>query len=257
MATVADIIERTRVEVLDDNIEPYNWEDEELINYLNDTINELAEENLCVADQSTTSITEVRLLSGTTLHAVSDLIVNVKFGRLETAGYYLVKTTEEWLNGNIAEWRDTTGTYPTYFAPSASKGYLSIYPKFDATYKFTGSSNISFTAATKTITHTGGNFSGLVAGDEVNISGTTNNNGYFTVVTVSTTYFTVSETVVNESGTSAVIKKVEDTLVLSVNRLPLTAFTVSDIADATSITDLKSLHHDKLQRDSKESVSQA
>jgi len=86
----------------------------------------------------------------------------------------------------------------------------------------------------------------LVAGDEVNISGTTNNNGYFTVVTVSTTYFTVSETVVNESGTSAVIKKVEDTLVLSVNRLPLTAFTVSDIADATSITDLKSLHHAKL-----------
>jgi hypothetical protein len=239
-------VERFRSEILDDELEPYLWSDTNIINYLNDTIDECAEENLVITDQSTTSVTTIKLLSNTTLHAISDSIVHIRFGRLESTGYGVVKTTEDWLNAEVSDWRDTEGTDPTHFAPSAMKGYLSIYPRYNDTYYFAGSSNISFTAATKTISQATGDFSGLAIGDEVNISGTTNNNGYFTVVTVGTTSFTISETVTTESNTSAVIKKVEDKLLLTVNRMPLTPFTVADIAAATDITDLKAIHHAKL-----------
>lgn len=239
-------VSRYRIEVLDDNIEPYLWSNIEVINHLNDTIDECAEENLVISDQNTASVTTVKLLSNTTLHAVSDSIIHVRFGRLNSTGYGLVKTTEDWLNAEVSDWRDTTGTDPTHFAPSAMKGYLSIYPRYDSTYYFAGNSDISFVSGTKTISQATGDFSGLVAGNEINISGTTNNNGYFTIVTVGTTSFTVSETVTTETNTSAIIKKVEDSLLLSVNRMPLTAFTVADIAAETVITDIKAIHHAKL-----------
>lgn len=243
---VATLIERMRSEILDDSIEPYLWSDTNLINELNDTIDELAEENLLIIDQSTTTIVEIRLPCNQTLHAISDSIIHFRFGRLESTGYGVTRTTEDWLNANVSDWRDTTGSAPTHFAPSATKGYLSIYPKYDDTYEYIGSSDISFVSGTKTISQVGGDFSGLEAGDEVNISGTTNNNGYFTVVTVGTISFTVSETVTTEASTSAVIRKVMDTLLMTVNRMPLTPFTVADIASATNITDIKSLHHSKL-----------
>jgi len=80
----------------------------------------------------------------------------------------------------------------------------------------------------------------------VNISGSTNNNGVKTVATVGSTSFTVSETLTNESNTSALIRLVRDKLIMSVNRMPNSPFVVGDIDDATSISDLNALHHPKL-----------
>ena len=244
---VATLVERVRSEVLDDEIEPYLWTDTNLINYLNDTIDELAEDNLVMTDQSTASVAEIKLLSNQILHPIDDRVLQVRYGRLETNKTDVIKTTEDWLNGNIADWRNTDGSAPTYFCPSVSKGYLSIYPKYDATYEYLGVANISFVGgATKSITQLTGDFSGLVAGDEIYISGTTDNNGFFTVVTAGTTSFTVSESVTTEASTSATIRKVMDTLLMTVNRISMTPFTVSDIADSTDITELKSVHHSKL-----------
>jgi len=244
---VGTLVGRVRSEILDDDIEPYLWSNTNLINYLNDTIDELVEEQLLIIDQSTTSVVEVRLLSNVVLHAIVDSILHVRFGRLESTGYGLIRTTEDWLNGNVSDWRDTTGSAPTHFAPSATDGYLSIYPKYDDTYEYVGSSDIDFVGgATKSITQATGDFSGLETDDEIYISGTDDNNGYFTVVTEGTTSFTVSETVTTEASTSATIRKVEDTLLMTVNRMPLTPFTTADIAAATDITDIKSLHHSKI-----------
>ena len=248
---VATLVERFRSEIIDDEViggreDLCLWSNTNIINYLNDTIDELSEETLVISDQSTAAIAEVKLLSNTTLHAIDDRILQVRYGRLETGKTSVIKTTEDWLEGNIADWRNTEGSAPTHFAPSAMKGYLSIYPKYDDTYEFEGDSDISFVSATKTISQTGGDFSGLEAGDEINVDGTTNNDGYFTVATVGTDSFTVSESLTNESNTSATIKKVEDTLLLSTNRIQLTPFTVADIAAETSITELKAIHHPKL-----------
>ena len=243
---VATLVSRMRVEILDDNIEPYLWGNDEIVNVLNDTFNELAEENLIISDQSTTAITEVKLLSNINLHAVSDYIVTARFGRLKTDQYDLIKTTEDWLDGNITDWRNQTGSHPMYFAPYASNGYLSIAPKYDDEGEYLGASDISFVAGTKTIVQPTGDFSALAVGDEINVSGTVSNNGYYTVATAGTPSFTVTAALVTEGSTNAVIRKVRDTLVLSVNRIPLTAFTESDITSASAITDIKSLHHAKL-----------
>ena len=243
---VSTLIDRMRSEVLDDELEPYLWSDTNLINYLNDTIDEVSEENLVIADQSTAAVAEVRLLSNQILHPIDDRVLHVRYGRLETNLTSVIKTTEDWLEANIADWRSTEGNNPTYFAPSASDGYLNIYPKYDDTYEYIGSSDISFVSGTKTISQATGDFSGLATGDQVYVSGTTNNDGFLTVVTEGTTSFTVSETVTTEASTSATIRKVMDTLMMTVNRVQLTPFTVADISAATDITELKAVHHSKL-----------
>ncbi len=245
---VATLISRMRIEVLDDNITPYLWSNSELIYMLNDTIDELVEENLMIVDQDTPSTrTEVHLLSNTTIHSINSSILHVRFGYLLSTGYGVIRTTEDWLNANISDWRTTTGTGPTHFAPAAWSNYLAIYPKYDDTHYYLGVSNISFVGgATKSITQTGGDFSGLAVGDEINITSTASNDGTFTVATAGTTSFTVSEAVTTESNTNAKIRKVEDTLVMTVNRMPQTAFTTDDITAATEITDIKSVHHSKL-----------
>jgi hypothetical protein len=71
----------------------------------------------------------------------------------------------------------------------------------------TGSSNISFTASTKKITKATGGFTaaGFIPTNTITVSGTTNNNGTKTIVTVSDTEIVVSETVVDESNQSATI----------------------------------------------------
>jgi len=93
--------------------------------------------------------------------------------------------------------------------------------------KVTGSSNVSFDSATKKITKSNGGFSSGSAESEVNtfekddqitISGTVSNNGIKTIVSVSDTEIVVSETLVDESGTSAVIEAIR-----TVYRIPVNA----------------------------------
>lgn len=244
---VATLITRVRSEVLDDELEPYLWSDTNLINYLNDTIDEVAEDNLVIADQSTAAVAEVRLLSHQTLHPIDDRVLHVRYGRLKTNLTSVIKTTEDWLEANIADWRTTEGDAPTHFAPSASDGYLSIYPRYDTVGEYQGVSNITFTEATRTISQLTGDFSELAVGDQIYVSGIGGNTGFFTVETAGTTSFVVTETLVTGyANTSALIRKVRDTLLMTVNRIQLTPFTVADIASATDITELKSVHHSKL-----------
>ncbi len=245
---VATLIERVRSEILDDDIIPYLWSDTNLINYLNDAIDELIEENLIIVDQDETSArTRIKLLSNLTTHSIYASVLYVRFAYLLSTGYGVIRTTEDWLNANISDWRTTTGSGPTYFAPSAWNNYLSIYPKYDTTYEYLGDGDIDFVGgATKSITQPTGDFSGLAVGDEIYITSTASNDGYFTVATAGTTSFTVSETVTGENDTSAKIRKVEDTLVMTINRMPQTPFGTGDIALATDITDIKSVHHSKL-----------
>lgn len=236
--TVAEIIDMARRLALVDATTPYLWGDDELIFCLNRAFNELIKLPL-IKDQSTTAIVQIKLLSNLGVYFLDSRILKIDSARLSIDNTPMERELETRLDATISGWRDLTGT-PRKYCPGAYSGYISIYPKFDSTYEYIGVSNISFAALTKTISQTGGDFSGLVAGDEVYVSDTvTANNGYRTVVTVGTDSFTVSETIVDGTNTSATIRKVRDTLLMTVSRLGTTRFVVSDIEQDTEITDLR------------------
>ena len=243
MATVADVINWTRMEVLDD-ADPlkYLWSDTELIHHLNRCYNELIKAALPQKDQSTVAITQIKLLSNVGLYALDARVIQVETARLKSDTTFgpLNKTTENRLNGTVSNWRDETGT-PREYAPGAASGYLSIYPKFDKTYEVVASSVVTFNG--NTISLAGGNFSAFIAGDSINISGTLLNNGYVTVATAGTASFTVVETLVAESHI-ATFRKVVDTLLMTVSRLPSVRWTVQDITDETQITEIRDDHCD-------------
>lgn len=238
--TVKDVIDRTRESVLDDtDPQAYLWSNPELVNLLNRAYNDLFVDLLPVKDQTTEAIVEIKLLSNVGVYSLDSRIIQVTHGRLQDDYTFgpLVKDTEKNLNETVSDWRNETGT-PRRYIPQYSTGYLSTYPKFDDTNEVVGDSDISFTALTKTISQPGGDLSPYAVGDSIYISGTTDNNGYFTVATAGTTSFTVSETVTDESNTSATIRKVEDTLLMTVNRLATARFSTTDITDETAITEI-------------------
>ncbi len=237
------IIEVAR-SILDDTVETYLWSNSELIFYLNEAFNELAADTLLITDQTTTAVTQIKVLSNVGEYDLDDRVLAVKYARLNSDTSYgtLIKLSEDKLEQLVVDWRSDTDT-PRYFAPSSSMGHLRIWPKFDDTSEVVGASNVSFSV--NTITKTGETFSDHFAVDDaINVSGTTLNNSYLTVATVGTTTMTVDETLVTEASQSATIRKVEDTLMMTVNRMPLTPFTISDCASTSTTTpEIKSLYH--------------
>ena len=243
--TVKDIIDYTRSNVLDDtDSQKYLWENAELIFLLNRAYNEIFK-LYGRKDQTTTAIVQIALLSNLGYYAIDSRILKIDSARLSTNTDYgaLQRELESRLDAIVSDWRSLTGT-PTKYCPGAYSNYLTVYPKFDATAEYVGSSDISFDSATKTISQTDGDFSDLTAGDQVVVtgSGVTANNTTFTVATVGTDSFTVSETVTDASNTSATIRKVRDTLLLSATVLPSSRFSTDDYDNATEITELRDDH---------------
>ncbi len=244
---VAEIINLERESILDDVKKPYLWGDAELIFDLNEALNELCREVWLITDQSTASLTQIKLLSNVGLYALDDRVVNVKSARLASGNQWgkpLTRTTESWLDQNYSNWRNRTGT-PEAYAPDAASGYLSIYRKFDNVGEVIGAADISFAEATKIISKVGATFTAhYAAGDSIVITGTASNDGTFTVSLVTDTQITVNEALVDEANTSAILRKVRDTLLMIVNRIPLTPFTVSDIGATPAISpEIKSVYH--------------
>jgi len=231
----------TRKLALVDNIPPYLWEDDELIFCLNRAFNELIKIPL-IKDQTTTAIVQVPLLSNLGVYAMDSRILQVASARFSVNTSYgpLNKTTELRLDQTVSNWRNQTGT-PREFCPGAYNGYLTIYPKFDEVGEYIGASNISFASGVNVISQSGGDFSILEAGDQVVVtdSGVAANNTTLTVATVGTDSFTVSESITTATNTSAIIRMVRDTLLLSVTRLGTARFVVSDITDGEEIGELR------------------
>ena len=244
--TVADVVSWVREEVLDDNSLPYLWSNTELVHHLVRALNRIFKVGMVKIDQTTEAIREIKLLSNLGVYVLDSRIIQVKHARLEseTTNTNLLRTTEDRLNNQVSDWRNETGT-PREYCPGAYSGYLSIYPKYDTVGEILGASNITF-ATTKIISQVGGDFSALAVGDEIDVDGTTSNDGVKTVATAGTTSIVVSETLVNESNTSAIIRKVRETLLMTVNRLASTRYALADIAAATVIEGLRDDHIDGL-----------
>ncbi len=239
------IIEVAR-SMLDDTVETYRVSNTELIFDLNESFNELAADTLLITDQNTAATCQIKVLSNVGQYALDDRVLAVKYARLSSDTSYgsMIRISEDKLEQFIVDWRGDNDT-PRYYAPGSSMGYIRIYPMFADTSEVVGASNISFAVTTNTITKPLETFTAHYAvGDEINISGTTLNNGYFTLATVGTTTMTTVGALATEDLKSATLRKVEDTLMMTVNRMPLTPFTVADCAStSTTAPEIKSLYH--------------
>jgi len=250
---VAEIVDLTRSVVLDDTIEPFLWSSTELIHCLNIIYEELYKETLLVEDRTTVALTQLKLLSNLGNHDLSDLVLNVKEGAKLTVNTdrnygVLKRASEAYMDQLRPTWREVTDTVPQRYIPDCGRSSLDIYPKFDATGEVVGVSNITFTLSTKKISKVGEDFTAHYAvGDEINISGTILNNRYVTAAVVAATEITTNEALVGESLTSATLRKVCDTLLMVVNRLPLVPFTVADITASPGVTpEIKTMYHREL-----------
>jgi hypothetical protein len=224
--------------MLDDTKEPYLWKTTELLTYLNRSQNDVFKETNLANDSSTAEICQIKLLSGLGFYALDPRILTIVSAQLASATQPLRIAFVDELNRWAPNWRARTGT-PLYYIPESELSKIQVYPCFDTIGLVTGSSNISFDAATKSITKPSG-LSVYSIGDSISISGTADNNNVVTVSNVLDVELTIDETPVNEANTSAILRRVRDTVNLVVTRLPLNQITLSQTPE------LPFFYHDKL-----------
>jgi len=241
---IAEIISLARSEILDDTISPRLWTDTGLVSYFNRAYDELVRETYCIVDSSTVSVCQVPLLANQSLHATSPKVLKILNSWLNSNGYPLDRKTEAFMNGYF-NWRATTGTYPYWLVMDSQNRYIVPYPKYDTTGYVAGASNITFDAGAKTITKIGETFTSHYAtGDSIVVTGSLSNNGTLTLSNVTDTILTVNETPVNENLCSATLRKVRDTVLMRVARLPLVTYTANDLELATPPTpELDATYH--------------
>jgi hypothetical protein len=228
--------------LLDDEKTPYLWSQSFLLTCLNQSIDDFCRKVKCLIDSTTASVCQFYALSDVSLYSVSAKIVDIKSMILASGSSPLVRTSEGQLNLSVSDWRNSTSSYgPTYYIPEAERGKVRIWRPFDDTAVVEGDSNITFTASSKTISKATGGLSVYEAADMINIDGTTSNDGEVTAVTVSDTAIVVSETLTNETLTSATLRLVRDTVNMTVARLPLTHITEATLSTAT--IEIDELYH--------------
>jgi hypothetical protein len=231
---ISEIIEQSRND-LEDTVTPYRWSDAELLRHYNKVLNEFCKRTLCFDEYDTTAITQIPIPSNTQTLTMDPRIISIKEAHLVTDNRPLTEATEEWLDINLARWRLNDGT-PAYYVPKFHNSKLTIAYRYDDTYEFLGASNTTFSTAPNRITCAAGGLDIYAVGNSVQVTNTTSNNATFTVTVVASTYLTVTETPTAETNTSAILRKIMDTIQLSVYRYPLAQATIGNLTDGTSPT---------------------
>jgi len=251
-----DILLAARTDYLDDIVIPYKWSDVELLRHLNKALNEWCRETGCIRDTTTSAICKTLLLANQHTYALDPRITEIHtpcniINYDSVLEQYTTKKVEvisdSYVDDMMTGWRTAYGG-TGYLIPDYDYGHFRIvrYGSPDDGY-WTGA--FTFTGGTtKSIFQTGATFSDLLeVGDQVWMTGTVSNGTTavpktFTVVTVSTTSFTVSETITDETVASGgIMQKVIDTLWLTVSRLPLADLTIAGIA--TESPEIASQYH--------------
>lgn len=235
-----EIITMSR-DFLDDNALPQLWKDIELVRYLNRVNNRFCVRTRILSD-FTSSFCTVEIPCNTTVIPLDSRIIGIKDAKIDAESISLDSETEANIVKLTYDWKNATGT-PRYFISNVEQNNMFLYPKFENTYEILGSSNISFVAATSRITKASG-MDIYAAGDRIEVTGTTSNDQTVTVVSSAATYVAVSETLVNENNTSAILRRIEGDLVLSVYRTQLVPFTVANL-DSVS-PEYNSIYHELL-----------
>lgn len=225
----SDIISLARNEYLGDSKTPYLWSDTTLLANLNDAEREANERAELIRDKNTLSdaydlpVCSITLVSGQSEYAISQNITRINELILSSTGEPIAPVTEKYLEVLWPTWRTATGTPVCCLI---EKGKIRFIPEPDASdtvtldvirnplndlkltaVTVTGSSNISFVAATKTISMPTGNFilAGLRPGSIVVITGTTSNNKTVNVEVCNKTTLKVTQSLTDEADKSATL----------------------------------------------------
>jgi len=226
---VEEILRRTRL-VLDDTVQPYLWDDFELISYLNDAQDFLCAEAHLIVDSTTRDVCRIGLVSGQPKYQFHEKIVDIKRVKLNSTKRRLTRVTQQVLDFHVQGWEDENGT-PRFFLDDADEGYLQLYktPSFAETSKA-----ISTITQANPCKVTTSSEHGLSTGDAVRISGvggmTELNDKFFIVTKVDDTNVTLDVDSTNYTTYTSggnIIKS--DMLLMTVARLPLTQLTIDDM----------------------------
>jgi hypothetical protein len=244
---VLDLARLRLDDVVKDAKDNYLWSDTELLVYYNESEHELARKTRCLYDASTAAVCTYDIYPGIPTLSISKLIVEINAAYLSSIGGELNVKAAKYFGKS--GWRSTWGL-PKYIIPNYEPGKIRFFPYFSTTYQnvlytLTGTSDITFTKSGGLITRTAGNgfLNGVggsnifPAGSKISVSGTTNNNVVFTVVTAAATSLAVTGTMTDESGVSATLLRKIDTLNLEVARLPLINVAIEDIATVSPEVD--------------------
>lgn len=226
---ITDLITITRTEYLRDVVTPYLWSDNTLLTYFISAEKEACRRSYLILDKDTPSdsigkpICSISLMASTPSYYISNKIIKILNVILTSTKLPLLHKTTTWLDELYPNWKNEEGD-PLYYYYDNNR--LIVVPKPQSTgtlelevyrlpiigmsltgHTVTGSSNITFTSSTKKISMTTGNFinNGFNIGKTLTITGTTDNNGVFTITEVYPTYIIVYQSVTNESNTSAVL----------------------------------------------------
>jgi len=227
----SDILALARSEYLDDAGTIQLWGDTSLLSKLNDAEIEAATRAELIRDTDTLvdaygrPVCQIPVVSGTGEYIMSPNIIRVHSLRLlSQEPYFLTHVTLGWLREFYPQWETASGS-PLFYI--TDKGRIRIIPapdEDDTAYmdvrrlplnemvlteiSIQGVSNISFDAATKTISMSSGNFilAGLRPGFSITVEGSTSNNSTFYLQKVNKTELVTLEALTDEAGTSATIK---------------------------------------------------
>jgi hypothetical protein len=232
---IESIIEEAR-DLLGDTKSPYLWSEKEMLRYYKNVINEFCRETFIYTDETTVGVCYHYLIPHYSTYTLSPYIIAINAGYLSTNKSPVYPVSLKILEETAYDWRSTTGT-PYRVIPNIEQQKIRIYPFYSDGAHFSASSTVSavFTVTANTIViSTGFTTAGFAADDTIFISGTTYNEGKFTIHTVTDTTITTHEALATETSTTAIISEVQDTLILNVSRLPdMSALTV-DTWDTTS-----------------------
>ena len=209
---------------LDDTRIPYLWSDDELLTYLVKVTYEWHREVAPIRDSTTPEVTRIYLLSNTHTYSIHPSILKIVVAILDSTGVPLHPITESDLYGFSTSWRKNTGQ-PYLYIPQYETGSIRIVPYYDAVGYVGGQSVFSGNIVTINTTEDLRNH--FSNGDMINISGTALNDGVYTITNVSIDTITVSVSLANESA-NALLRKVRDTLLLSVDRMMVTPLSLSE-----------------------------
>jgi hypothetical protein len=113
---------------LDDEVEPYLWPDEELVEYLNDSVEKLCQETLCMVDSTTEDLCRIGVREGVKSYALDARILGIKRAALEGGFGVLTGVTMEYLDACYgSNWEDMEGS-PVHYVTDSDSGRLRLFP---------------------------------------------------------------------------------------------------------------------------------
>ncbi len=134
--TEAELLAQARL-YLDDQSEPYLWDDDELTLYLEDAEFEAAIRADLIEESSNDTYCSVALVADQNEYTLDDLIYEVVRARVSGGSHYLERTSREVLDVKHFAWDEDSGTPREYFLRDGNK--LTVYPTptEDGTLKLT------------------------------------------------------------------------------------------------------------------------